>query len=798
MKTRLAILLALLLCLTASFSASAKVVTNPESVQVVFEDKTYTVSVDELRTDENGNTTVVLDGVGNSLMIREGGYIIHILVSIKSKGKEYECQSASFQDGKVTYYFDKVLEPDAILVYSYDNPGLRKEFSLGSGTDASSKTLPASDDFTYTIENGSATITAYKGSGEHLDIPSGLDGYPVKAIGTEAFAKCQSLLSVVIPEGVETIGIGAFQACSSMTGITIPASVKSIGGQAFEFCTSLSEILVAEGSSCYMSEKGVLFDKSRTLLHTYPAGKAGTSYKIPKGVTTIGAGAFSFCKTLAKITIPDSVTAIGERAFYNSQKIKSITIPKNVTSIGDCTFAGCVSLSAISVAKGNTAYASVKGVLYDKEGRSLLAYPMGIGKAGASFVIPDGVERIGAGAFEGSDKLASVRLPNSVKSIGDYAFFECDALAAVTIPEGVQSVGDYAFSYCDTLKTLILPESVASIDANVIGESKECRLIVTENSYAHLFAKENGLPFDASIWDSIGIATGGHHTVGLKSDGTVTAVGFNNDGQCGVSGWTDIQAVAAGGLFTVGLKKDGTVVAAGSNGSGECDVSGWKDIAAVAAGGLHTVGLKKDGTVVAAGDNGKGQCDVSGWTDIVAVAAGCQVFGAKEDYTFIQPGDARGWKKLAIVFTVDSHTVGLKKDGTVVAAGYNDEGQCDVSGWTDIQAVAAGGVHTVGLKKDGTVVAAGNNDNGQCDVSGWTDIVKVAASWSHTVGLKKDGTVVAAGSNAAGECDVSGWTDIAQVAAGSYYTVGLKKDGTVMATGDISLGQCDVSSWKLY
>ena len=185
------------------------------------------------------------------------------------------------------------------------------------------------------------------------------------------------------------------------------------------------------------------------------------------------------------------------------------------------------------------------------------------------------------------------------------------------------------------------------------------------------------------------IAAGANHTVGLKEDGTVVAVGVNKDGRCDVSRWTDIVAVAAGFEHTVGLKSDGTAVAVGRNRDGQRDVSGWTDIVAAAAGGSHTVGLKSDGTVVAVGYNSDGRCDVSGWTDIVAVAAG------------------------------GSHTVGLKSDGTVVAVGHNEYGQCDVSGWTDIVAVAAGRNHTVGLKSDGTVVAVGHNEYGQCYVSNW-------------------------------------------------------------------------------
>ena len=99
----------------------------------------------------------------------------------------------------------------------------------------------------------------------------------------------------------------------------------------------------------------------------------------------------------------------------------------------------------------------------------------------------------------------------------------------------------------------------------------------------------------------------------------------------------------------------------------------------------------------------------------------------------------------------------------MVAVGYNNDDQCDVSDWRDIVAVAAGAWHTVGLKSDGTVVATeykGYFDDGQCDVFGWTDIVAVAAGSSHTVGLKSDGTVVATEYKSKyynGQCDVSSW-----------------------------------------
>ncbi len=113
-------------------------------------------------------------------------------------------------------------------------------------------------------------------------------------------------------------------------------------------------------------------------------------------------------------------------------------------------------------------------------------------------------------------------------------------------------------------------------------------------------------------WPKDTIAAGRRHTVALKSDGTVTAVGDNKNGQCDVSDWRDIVAVTAGNVHmatntgnahTVGLKSEGTVAAAGWNKHGQCDVSGWRDIVAVATGWRRTFGIKSDGTVVAVGLN---------------------------------------------------------------------------------------------------------------------------------------------------------------------------------------------------
>ena len=292
-------------------------------------------------------------------------------------------------------------------------------------------------------------------------------------------------------------------------------------------------------------------------------------------------------------------------------------------------------------------------------------------------------------------------------------------------------------------------------------EKGEFRRALTEFSKAQDF-KDSKIQY-AKILSEISakdtISTYMNHIVGLKRDGTVIAVGFNEYGACDVQEWTNIESVAAGIWHTIGLKSDGSVVSTGLNENGECNVFFWTDIVSVCAGESHTVGLKSDGTVVATGWNGNGACDVDGWMDIVAISAG------------------RG------------HTVGLKSDGTVVAVGTNRYGECDVSSWSDIVAISTAANHTVGLKSDGSVVAVGSNMEGACGVDGWTNIVAISAGRGHTVGLKSDGTVVATrytgDESYYGRCDVENWKGVVAISAGERHTVGLKSDGTIVVAGDL-------------
>ena len=297
-----------------------------------------------------------------------------------------------------------------------------------------------------------------------------MGGYRITAIEEYAFAGCDSLTGVVIPDSVEHIGEGTFADCYGLTDVVIPGSVEYIGDYAFSYCGALESVTIGKGvtyigdgafGDCYGLTGVVIPDSVDHIGEgAFAYCPALESVTIGKGVTYIGEWAFGDCYGLTGVVIPDSVEHIGDYAFAYCEALESVTIGKGVTDIGWGVFEECVSLADITVSAANTAYRSIGGVLFTKDGKLLILCPMG--KTGA-FNIPAGVTHIGDDAFAGCAGLTGVTIPASVVDIGDYAF-AWSGLKSVTIPgSGATAIGKWAFAECINLASVTFGSGVAAI-----------------------------------------------------------------------------------------------------------------------------------------------------------------------------------------------------------------------------------------------------------------------------------------------------------------------------------------------
>lgn len=155
------------------------------------------------------------------------------------------------------------------------------------------------------------------------------------------------------------------------------------------------------------------------------------------------------------------VTTVREFSFFGSV-MKEIKIPSSVTDIQHGAFMRCERLAEIWVDVKNPKYCGVDGILYDKGGKTLVAFP---GGRGGNVTISDGVTCVASEAFAYNSTLKSVTIPTSVGIIGDAAFRNCEQLSSVVLSHGVKAIGGGAFMMCGNLSTINIPTSVESIGA---------------------------------------------------------------------------------------------------------------------------------------------------------------------------------------------------------------------------------------------------------------------------------------------------------------------------------------------
>jgi len=250
---------------------------------------------------------------------------------------------------------------------------------------------------------------------------------------------------LILPASIEgrmvtSVGSEAFMWCDGITHVVIPSSITNIGSCAFRGCGELEAIIVAAANATYCADDGVLFNRDKTELVCYPAGRDGP-YKIPEGVTNVLSDAFGGSRLLTCVFIPSTVANIGVNAF-----------------------SFCSNLAEFEVEDNSMFYSSYEGLLLSKDGQTLVSGING------DVSIPSCVSNIWVGAFYGFENLTSVKMSSGVTKIHENAFCSCFNLTNVVVGKNVQEIGEGAFELCESLASIVIPSAVVSVGRNVFSE----------------------------------------------------------------------------------------------------------------------------------------------------------------------------------------------------------------------------------------------------------------------------------------------------------------------------------------
>lgn len=424
---------------------------------------------------------------------------------------------------------------------------------------------------------------------------------------------------IILPQGLEKIGFGAFQNCEVYVG-DLPTSVTVIEPFAFATSQCLNDsITIPEGveeigayafSNCWLSEL-VLPASLKSIGEGAFMSNMLKTIAIPDGTVTIGDRAFAWNAMEAvdayvsaedwqsgendstpagEVLIPDSVKSIGVGAFQNCRGLRKVSLPETLTELGDFVFDGCETLEE-------------------------LALPEGLAHLGAfafrgcgltKITLPDGLKSIGPGCFTGCNGLIQISLPDGLTSIGSYAFAECGKLGNVSISGELPTVGEAAFENTRVPERTVArfaggaaerEEDAASKLTAENGNSPEAetpvrQILMLKNAWLAL--RENGT-VKATPLDSWQISEDDHSHIYTQAE------------LAELERWTDIIALERSEALVAGLRSDGTVVAVGLNpcttpdyNPWRIELESWTDVVALAGdpGSYFMAGLRRDGTLL--------------------------------------------------------------------------------------------------------------------------------------------------------------------------------------------------------
>ena len=225
------------------------------------------------------------------------------------------------------HIFSMAFSPDGEYVYAttYTFPKALHRWSVDGESGPESASYDC--DFIYTVADGEATVTGYRGNDRNIVVPETLGGCPVTTIGeaafanmgnfargltitlpstlkrieTDAFRNVWSLKELILPEGLEYIAYEAIHGCKQLYEMTIPDSVAYIGEKTFDWCHGLKKVVIGGGVKTFDTN---IFGSCRAL----------TEIILREGVESV-TGEETAVATVKKLRLPESLTDFDAAAF---------------------------------------------------------------------------------------------------------------------------------------------------------------------------------------------------------------------------------------------------------------------------------------------------------------------------------------------------------------------------------------------------------------------------------------------------------------------------------------------------
>ena len=341
-----------------------------------------------------------------------------------------------------------------------------------------------SDEWTFDYDD--YKLEAYLGTGGAVVIPETIDGCTVDILGMHLFndadeitsltlpstlkqveenvaSFCDNLTELIIPEGVQVIGDNSFICNPALTEVTIPATVRYVGSGCFGSSESLKTVTflgecpvfagdavdwIADDAVVYVPDdqydayaaalyaadcySEILPSGANAVVYDWTTDPSQFEFDASTGTITFYNG-FDVCVEVPEAINGVPVKTIGENAFYSHYYLCFLTLPEGLETIGASAFEWCENLRYIE--------------------------------------FPSTLKAIESRAFYGGYKGYALNLP-AAESIGDEAFAACPFISEpIELPEGLKTIGNSAFDACSWLSEVYIPASVETIGEKAFADT---------------------------------------------------------------------------------------------------------------------------------------------------------------------------------------------------------------------------------------------------------------------------------------------------------------------------------------